>query len=289
MSISRVRRIVALSLFLSPLPPCVAEEAPGGPPLHIHAAGSLGGALRAIVARYQQETGETITMVFGPSGLLREGIEKGNEADLFLSADRQHPERLAAEGKAAPPVIFVRNTLCATARADHALTTDRLLDHMLDPATKIGTSTPKADPGGDYAMALFARAEKAHKGAEQILRAKARALVGGAPPEPSAMHPNARAGQSAPAPTKKFLLDGTVDLFIGYCSRRETHPDPDLVSVPAPEALAVRADYALALLRDKAPEQQAAAARFALYLMTPRAQAIFADYNFIPIAAPSEP
>ena len=41
------------------------------------------------------------------------------------------------------------------------------------------------------------------------------------------MHPNARAGQSAPAPTKKFLLDGTVDLFIGYCSRRETHPDPD--------------------------------------------------------------
>jgi molybdate transport system substrate-binding protein len=286
MRISRVRHIVALSLLLSPPPACAAEEAPGDPSLHIHAAGSLGGALRAIAAHYQLETGEKISMVFGPSGLLREGIEKGNEADLFLSADRQHPEKLAAEGKAAAPVIFVRNTLCATARADHTLTTDGLLDYMLDPATKIGTSTPKADPGGDYAMALFAKAETVHKGAEQILREKARALVGGAPPKPSDMQPKAGGEQSAPAPTKKFLLDGTVDLFIGYCSRRETHRDPDLVSVPAPEALAVRADYALALLRGKSPERQAAAARFALYLMTPRAQSIFADYNFIPVVAP---
>ncbi|WP_414684782.1 substrate-binding domain-containing protein [Methylosinus sp.] len=60
--------------------------------------GHLTGALRAIVARYRQETGEKIDMVFGPSGLLREGIEKGSDADLFLSADRPHPKRLA-EGR----------------------------------------------------------------------------------------------------------------------------------------------------------------------------------------------
>ncbi|MBG0810716.1 substrate-binding domain-containing protein [Methylosinus sp. H3A] len=285
MSISPIRRVLALSLVLWPLGPCRAQEAPDKTPLHIHAAGSLGGALRAIAARYQLETGEKIALAFGPSGLLREAIEKGNEADLFLSANRQHPERLAAEGKAAPPVIFIRNALCAAARADHPPTTDTLLDHMLDPATKIGTSTPKADPGGDYAMELFARAERAHSGAERLLREKSRALVGGAPPEPSPT----QTGQSGAGPVKKFLLDGTVDLFIGYCSRRETRPDPDLVSVRMPDALAVRADYAMALLRDKSPERQAAAARFALYLMTPRTQAIFADYNFIPIAASSEP
>ncbi|CAN2536470.1 hypothetical+protein [Methylocapsa aurea] len=288
MPISHIRRFVILSLLVSPLAPCSADEAPGGAPIHIHAAGSLGGALRAIAARYQQETGETITMVFGPSGLLREAIEKGNEADLFLSADRQHPQRLVAEGKAAPPVVFIRNSLCATARADHPLTKAQLLDYMLDPATKIGTSTPKADPGGDYAMALFAKAETVRRGAEQILREKARALVGGAPPEPPPAQTNPGVPQSGSAPTKKFLLDGSVDLFIGYCSRRDIHPDPELVSVPVPEALAIRADYALALLRDKSPERQAAAARFALYLMTPSAQAIFADYNFVPIVALSE-
>ncbi|HEY8065120.1 MAG TPA: substrate-binding domain-containing protein [Methylosinus sp.] len=191
------------------------------------------------------------------------------------------------EGRATAPVVFIRNTLCATARADHPLTTDKFLEHMLDPATRIGTSTPKADPGGDYALALFANAEAVQKGAEQILREKARALVGGAPPAPPAAQSNRQGAQSAGGPTKKFLIDGTVDPFIGYCSRRETHPDPELVSVPVPEALAVRADYALALLRDKSPERQAAAARFALYLMTPHAQAIFADYNFIPIVASS--
>jgi molybdate transport system substrate-binding protein len=42
-------------------------------------------------------------------------------------------------------------------------------------------------------------------------------------------------------------------------------------------------------VRLDAGNPQAATARFALYLMTPRTQAIFADYNFIPIAAPSEP
>ena len=36
---------------------------------------------------------------------------------------------------------------------------ENLLARLLDPELRIGTSTPKADPSGDYAWALFAKSE----------------------------------------------------------------------------------------------------------------------------------
>ena len=75
--------------------------------------------------------------------------------------------------------MFARNRLCAIAQAGVTVSTDTLLDVLLDPKITVGTSTPKADPSGDYAWRLFAKADKVKPGAEKTLDAKAVKLTGG--------------------------------------------------------------------------------------------------------------
>jgi ABC-type molybdate transport system substrate-binding protein len=48
---------------------------------------------------------------------------------------------------------------------------ENFLAKLLDPAIKIGTSTPKADPAGDYTWAMFRLAEKIKPGSYAILDA----------------------------------------------------------------------------------------------------------------------
>src|SRR5262249_4679319 len=131
--------------------------------VNLYAAGSLKAALTEVAKAFEEAKGGKVRVesTFGPSGLLRERIEKGEPAHVFASADTGHPKRLADQGRAAgTPSIFARNQLCALARGDLAVTSERLLDVMLDAKVRLGTSTPKADPAGDYAFALFAKAEK---------------------------------------------------------------------------------------------------------------------------------
>ncbi len=59
-----------------------------------------------------------------------------------------------------------------------------LIDRMLDPAVKLGTSTPQADPSGDYAWEVFRRVDKLRPGSFVALEAKALKLTGG----PSSPH-----------------------------------------------------------------------------------------------------
>jgi len=61
------------------------------------------------------------------------------------------PLALQAAGKAGPVVLFARNRLCALVRPDLDVTSETLLSAMLDPAVRLGTAPPKADPSGDYA------------------------------------------------------------------------------------------------------------------------------------------
>jgi ABC-type molybdate transport system substrate-binding protein len=49
--------------------------------------------------------------------------------------------------------------LLALAAPGFEVTTATLLARMLEPAVKLGTSTPKADPAGDYAWRVFAQAD----------------------------------------------------------------------------------------------------------------------------------
>jgi molybdenum ABC transporter molybdate-binding protein len=260
---------VAVALIASP-PVTFA-----GNPIRVLAAGSLTDAFTELARIYGAQTGDAVETAFGPSGLLLECIEKGEPVDLFASANMAHPETLAREGKAAPVVVFVRNALCGIARPDVHLTTANFLARILDPAVKLGTSTPKADPGGDYAWALFAKADAVEPGARARLESKALQLVGGAG------SPTVPTGRNALA---YFLEERQVDIFLVYCSSGQAAGGGfDIVATPGP--LAVGADYGLAVLK-RDPAREAAAARFAFFLLSPAGQSVLARHGFQPVASP---
>lgn len=253
-----------------------AQQAPAAPAITIYTAGSMSGALGAITRQYTSETGQPVELVSGPAGMLLDKIEHSAKADIFVSANMAHPQQLSAEGKAAPTVVFARNRLCVEARPDVGLTTGNLLDKLLDPNVKIGTSTPKSDPGGDYAWALFAKAGTVRPGATQTLEAKAQQLVGGA------VAPQVPAGQN---PVKYFMTTRRIDVFIGYCSSHEPTPDTTLTQVELPAELAIAADYGMTVIESRQnAATRDAAYRLALYLMSPAAQDVLTRYGFTPVA-----
>lgn len=249
-------RIVLLMLL--------ASNAVAAEPVKVFAAGSLTGAMNAVIKLYEEKTGQQVQAEYGPAGLMRERIEKGEHADVFASANMAHPQTLADKGLATPPVVMARNRVCAKALPGYGLTTQNLLQRLLDPKVGLGTSTPKADPGGDYAWELFARAEKVHPGAQAMLEHKAQQLVGGKVGEKDVMG--------------AAFEQHKIDISLGYCSSRQTTPDPKYSSVELPPQIAVHADYGLSVLTHREE-----ALRFALFVMSPEAQHVIATYGFTPV------
>lgn len=129
---------------------CAAAPGPQAEPVQVYAAGSLREALGAIARDHEARTGQKVVLTFGPSGVLRQRIEQGAPAQVLASADTDHPQRLAQTGAWQAPVVFVRNQLCALTSDKISVTPDSLLATLLKPDVRVGTSTPKADPGGDY-------------------------------------------------------------------------------------------------------------------------------------------
>jgi molybdate transport system substrate-binding protein len=238
-------------------------------PVLLHAAGSLRLALTDVIAAYEPLAGVQVQARFGASGTLKDAIAKGERAHVFASANMEHPQALADTKKGGPVVLFARNRLCALARPGLAVTTASLLDRMLDPAVKLATSTPKADPSGDYAWEVFRRADKLKPGTFATLEQRALQLVG-APT--SATPPKGRTAYGW------HMAEGRADLFLTYCTNamaaRQEHPDQQVVQLP--DALAVGADYGMTVMTDAPP----AAYRFAMFILSPAGQATLAKHGF---------
>lgn len=243
--------------------------------VRLYAAGSLRPAMLKIGDAFTRDTGAKVIGTFGASGLLRERIEKGEPAEVFASADVGHPTALMAAGRAGPVVVFARNRLCALARRGLDVNSDSLLDRLLDPAVKLGTSTPKADPSGDYAWALFGKAEALRPGSSAKLAAKALQLVG---------RPDTPAPPPGGSLYAEFLQTGRADIFLTYCTnaREAAQEVASLRIVTIPDALAVGADYGLTVLNGASGTGY----RFALYVLSPAGQRILADRGFMPVTLP---
>jgi molybdate transport system substrate-binding protein len=243
----------------------------------LNAAGSLKAALTDVAKVYEEAYGTPVEMAFAASGLLRERIEGGEQADVFASANMQHPGALMAAGWGGPVALFARNQLCALAQPDLKVETASLLDAMLRDDVRLGTSTPKADPSGDYAWQVFEKAEALRPGSFATLDAKALQLTGGP--------------DSAKAPEGRntygwVMADDQADVFLTYCTNavlaRQEVPELQIVSLP--EELAVGADYGL-IVRAEAPD---AAWRLALFILAPDGQGILAGYGFTSGALPQK-
>jgi len=171
--------------------------------------------------------------------------------------------------------LFARNRLCALSRSELRLTSEALLERMLDPAIKLGTSMPKADPSGDYAFELFAKADALRAGARATLEAKALQLTGSADSPPPPRDRNVYGA---------LVGSGKADIFLTYCTNAKLAQaeDPTLTIVAVPDALAVGANYGLAVLANADP----AAVRFAMFILSADGQRMLAKHGF---NAPSLP
>src|SRR5215472_5009408 len=104
----------------------------------LHAAGSLRVALDQVAVAYEKATGIHVVTKYGASGTLREEIETGSHAEVFASANMEHPLALNRAGRSGPVVLFVRNQLCALVRPGLAVEPASLLDRMMDKGIKLG-------------------------------------------------------------------------------------------------------------------------------------------------------
>jgi molybdenum ABC transporter molybdate-binding protein len=235
----------------------------------LYAAGSLRAALSDVAAAFDAAVGFRVEGEYGPSGLLRQEIADGARAHVFASANMEHPQSLHDAGKSGPVTMFARNTLCALTRPGLDATSTNLLAKMSDPQIRLGTSTPKADPSGDYAFAVFARAEALMPGARAMLETKALLLTG--------------AADSAKPPAGRnvygwHVAEGRADIFLTYATNaiEAQKQNPGQVIVPLPNELAVSADYGLTVINGAPP----AAHEFTKFVLSADAQAILGRHGF---------
>jgi len=264
----RTRFSAAFAVLLLTMAPAMAEET-----VLLHAAGSLRAALTEVAKAFEAANLGTVQAKFGASGLLKDEIASGANAEVFASANMEHPQALALEKRSGPVVLFARNRLCALARPGLEITPASLLDRILDPQLKLGTSTPKADPSGDYAWEVFRKAEKINPGAYAVLEKKALQLTGGptSPPAPQ--------GRSVYG---ELIEQGAADIFLTYCTNalaaQRENPAQQIVQLP--DTLAVGADYGLTVMNGASVP----AYKFALFILSAEGQRTLAKHGF---AAPA--
>jgi ABC-type molybdate transport system substrate-binding protein len=182
-----------------------------------------------------------------------------------------NPERLTRAGKSGPTVLFARNHLCAILRPGLKTTPATLLATLLDSSVKLATSTPNSDPGGDYAWAIFQKADIERPGARLTLEAKA--LKIGNVPGSFAIPPTATNAVAW------LFREKRADVFLSYCTGATATVAelPGVTVVPLPQALAVTANYGLTILNGPNKDE---AALLALFILSPAGQKILSEHGF---------
>lgn len=244
--------------------------------LPVYAAGSLGSAMTELARAFESQTPgkDKVALTLGPSGLLKTRIEAGEPAQVFASANMTHPQALHKSQRSEAVAPFARNALCALASPAFSLSGKTLGQRLLDDDVRVGTSTPKADPSGDYAFQMFERIEStgaAGPGSAAALKAKALQLTGG----PNS--PQAPAGRNLYG---IMVSEGQADVFITYCTNatqaREQVPSLNVLKIP--DAINVAATYGITIVKPATPSARA----FVDFVLAPGGQKILATFGFSP-------
>jgi molybdate transport system substrate-binding protein len=144
--------LVVVFLFLTLTLSAAAEE------ITVAAAADLQFALKDVSARFEQQTGNKVSLIFGSSGNFFSQIQNGAPFDLFFSADLDYPKKLEAAGQAEPNTLYQYATgkIVLWVRNDSKLDLSKGLAMLLDPSiNKISIANPAHAPYGRAAMAAL--------------------------------------------------------------------------------------------------------------------------------------
>jgi molybdate transport system substrate-binding protein len=254
-SISQRLRWLAVMWLLLGVP---SELAAQRPPT-IAAAANLNFALTEIANQFERSQGTRVELVFGASGTLTRQIQDGAPFDMFLAADEEFPNQLAAAGLTRDAgVVYAVGRLVIFAPKGSPLAVDERLEGLgrllkAGGATRFAIANPEVAPYG--------------RAAEAVLRK--RGLW-------DALRPNLVLGDSIAQAAQFATTGNAVGGLIAY----------SLVLSPG---FADRGTYAVIPDADHPPLRQrmvllkragAVAARFYAYLRGETARAIFRKHGF---------
>jgi molybdate transport system substrate-binding protein len=243
-----MRRLVALAFFLAFSSSLLAEE------VMVFAAVSLTDALKDVAVAYEKGSGDKLVFNLGASSMLARQIREGAPADLFLSADEAQMDGLEEAGLllSGSRRSLLSNTLVIVVSSDGGpkITSPR---DLLSVRT-LALAEPKIVPAGVYAKQYLEKLGLWDALASRVV-----------PTE------NVRACLAA-------VEAGNADAGIVY--RTDA-----LISKRVRVAWAVTAEegprisYPVAVVKDAA--HSGAAKRFAAYLASEPARAVFVKYGFL--------
>ncbi len=227
----------------------------------VSAAASLTDALNQTGLAYTKANPQTVVRFnFAASGALQQQIEQGAPVDVFASASPTEMDALQKAGRIEIPTRadFAGNRLALIAPVNSKL---RHWEDLRSPAVRrVALSNPASVPSGRYAQATLTR-----RGLWASVQAKA------------VLGENVRQ-------TLTYVANGDVDAGIVFATDarlekarvrvvEEARPGRDHAPITYPVAVIANAPNA------------PAARRFAAFLQTSTAQAIFARYGFMPAPA----
>jgi molybdate transport system substrate-binding protein len=138
-----------------------AASMPAQKPPAIAAAANLNFALTEIAEQFVRDRGPHVELVFGASGTLTRQIQDGAPFELFLAADEEFPNQLAAAGLARDAgVVYALGRLVIFAPKGSPLTVDERLDGLAGLAkaggvTRFAIANPDVAPYGKAAEAVL--------------------------------------------------------------------------------------------------------------------------------------
>lgn len=241
--------LVALILLWSGLP---AAD------LNVFAAASLADALKEIVGRYEPSSGDKVHLNLAASSTLARQIKEGAPADVFFSADEAKMNDLAKAGFIAEDtrVNLLSNTLVIVVNARDGAAVGKPADLATPVVGRLALAETQTVPAGIYAREYLEKAALWEKVLSRVV-----------PTE------NVRACLAA-------VESGNVDAGIVYKTDA-------LISKKVKIACEIsvadgpKISYPLAVVKDS--KNAGAARRFAAYLSSAEARAIFNKYGFSPV------
>lgn len=242
------------------------------PQITFAVAGSLAAALTEFARAFTARTGDAVDMRHGPAGLLTAAIrDRLLPVDVFISASPHGPEALHREGLFGPARIIARNRMVLVARPRLDASVEDPLALLADPRWRIGMSTPRADPGGDYAADFLDRLIATDPGRWRDLRNRCTSLFGAGLPDSDAL---------PRSPALAALSEGRADMLIVYA----TTADPIAQALPGTRILPLPPELA-PLTRICACARQgcsAPARRFLDDLQRAEASGLLRSHGFLP-------
>ena len=251
--INKIFQLIASSAIL-----LLCSSMANAAPLTVAVAPNVKYAFDELALEFKKETGIEVQGVFASSGKVTAQVKSGAPFDVFVSADTEFPETLYKDGFAVtPPKVYAYGVLVLWTTKE--LDLSKGLPVLVDPKVqKIALANPKLAPYGRAAV-------------QALESAKLSATV-----ESKLVY-----GESINQ-TTQFVDSGAAD--VGFVAKSLVVA-PELAGkgkwIEVPKNSYQPIAQAVVVLKHGAETQAESAKKFADFLFTPKARAIFEKFGYV--------